>query len=81
LVYYGHPTPITADTAPVELDVPSPYHEAIALWTAHFLLQRSQDFNGAYALKRDLMDLMQTLRMNDSLSLTEELTGFHVYGG
>jgi hypothetical protein len=79
LTYYKHPTLLALATDVPEL--PVPFHEAIVEWAVHTLLMRSQDFTGAYATKRDLQDLMQTLRMQGRLEGMYERGGVTVFEG
>ena len=76
-VYYGHPVPIVAVTDPLPMSLP--FHEAVMDWMVHSLQMRAQDFNGAYATKRDLQELMQTLRNSGELDLDNVNSGFVLY--
>lgn len=77
LFYYRHPTKLALYTDVPEL--PSPFHEAMIMWAAHSLQMRSQDFTGAYATKRDLQELMQTLRMQGSFEGMYEEGGMVIW--
>lgn len=77
ILYYAHPILITSVSQAI--DIPVPFHEAIVQWAVHSIQMREQDFNGAYATKRDLQELMQTLRNNGEMMLDEEQVGFSVY--
>jgi hypothetical protein len=79
LTYYKHPTPLAAATDVPEMS--APFHEAIVDWAVHTLLMREQDFTGAYAVKRDLQELMQTLRMQGRLEGMHERGGITVFEG
>ena len=78
IIYYSQPAPLTAITSEVGLG--SPFHEAIMLWAVHSLQMRNQDFNGAYATKRDMQELMQTLRNGDEMNMENEQSGMVVWG-
>jgi hypothetical protein len=56
LEYYSLPTPLSAADARPE--IPENFHIAIVLWATWFGLRRRQDYNSAYATKRDLEDVM-----------------------
>lgn len=77
VLYYAHPTPLVSSSDPIPLS--SPFHEAIMLWAVHSLQMRAQDFNGAYATKRDMQELMTTLRNNGEMELENEQSGLVVY--
>jgi hypothetical protein len=73
MFYYRHPTALALyDDVP---DLPEPFHEAVVMWATHSLQMREQDFNGAYATKRDLQELMQTLRPQGNLEGMYEESG------
>jgi len=77
LDYYANPNLIASGSD--ILDIPAAYHEAVCLWAVRAIQMREQDFNGAYASKRDLQELMQTLRMPGELGLDTQMTGVTVY--
>lgn len=79
ILYYAFPKQLAAVTDVP--DLPRPFHEAIVQWAVHSIQMREQDFNGAYATKRDLQELMQTLRNQGVLSMENETTGFSIYNG
>ena len=69
LEYYAMPTPMThVGMLP---EIPEPFHEAIILYATWIGLRRYQEWNGAYATKRDIMDFMRTVR--SSYSMNNEL--------
>jgi len=78
MLYYAHPQSLA--TVNDVLGLPRPFHEAVVQWAVHSIQMREQDFNGAYATKRDLQELMQTLRNQGEMMLDEEQSGMTVWG-
>ena len=79
LLYYAHPAAIAAVTDRLELS--APFHEAVVQWAVHSIQMREQDFNGAYATKRDLQELMSTLRLTGEMEMDMVNSGVSVWGG
>lgn len=79
LVYYRHPTALSSVNQIPEL--PEALHEAIVLWATHSIQMREQDFNGAYATKRDLQELMATVRPQGEFENMFSDSGVSVYEG
>lgn len=77
ILYYANPRPLSAVTDRIEF--PAPFHEAIKLWAVHMIQMRDQDFNGAYATKRETQELMRTLRLQGEFNHEQENSGFVVY--
>lgn len=66
LLYYAHPLALTqANQVP---NIPVPFHEAVALYAITKLKVRAGDYDGQYVEKRNLIDLMETLRLPNSMS-------------
>lgn len=61
-------------------EIPEMYHEAAALWLTHNLMRQHQDFNAAYATKRELEDLMEMLRLQGSFDMDADIGGITVWG-
>jgi hypothetical protein len=61
-------------------DIPQHYHDAVRLWLTHNLMRTDQDFDGAYAAKRELEDLMEMTRMQGDAAAEYEQSGITVYG-
>jgi hypothetical protein len=78
ITYRTNPIPLTAYTDVPELE--EPFHQAIALWATHDVMRRNQDFNGAYATKRELEDLLEMLFIQTSSENSLEQGGVTVYG-
>lgn len=76
--YYAHPTKLVNINSVTELT--APFHEAIVQWAVHSLQMRDQDFNGAYATKRDLQELMNSLRNSGEMNYENTQTGVTVWG-
>lgn len=70
VLLYRNPNPLV--NASDLLGLPESFHDAVALWTAHQLLLDQHDFDGAYAIKRDLQEMMQTLRLQGALEKSFE---------
>lgn len=78
LTYYRQPVALAAATDVPEL--PVAFHEAVVLWAVHRLQMREQDFTGAYATKRDLQEMMATLRLQGAMEGMHEKGGVVVWG-
>lgn len=78
ILYMKNPTDMTAATDVPQ--VPVIYHEAAILWATHSVMMLYQDFDGAYATKKELEDLMNQLRLQGSFELSFESTGLTVWG-
>jgi hypothetical protein len=61
-------------------DLPEQYHDIIAQWAVHQVLQTNQDFNGAYAMRREVEDTMEMLRLQGSFDMDMEVGGVTVFG-
>lgn len=61
-------------------DIPLQYHEAITMWATHNIQRLNSDFDGAYATKREMIDLMGTLRQQGASDMDLENGGVTVYG-
>ena len=78
ILYVKQPLLLTsAGQAP---DIPEPYHEAVALWATHNIQRMNQNFNGAYATKRELEDLMEMTRLQGSFESEHTPGGVVVWG-
>lgn len=64
------PEDVTTGTDIVQ--IPETFHEAIVMWCVWNGLTRDGDFNGAYAVKRNLEDYMETV-INEQDLLSEEI--------
>lgn len=73
--------PVTLTTATQEPDVPIAYHQVLVMWALQALRKRNQDFNGAYAEKRDVIELMESLRREGEFDMEYETGGLTVYEG
>lgn len=60
LLYARYPSSLTLATD--EPEIPAPLHEAILMWCVWQGHKRNQDTTMAYAVKRDLIDFMETMR-------------------
>ena len=69
LEYYAMPA--FMEGAFDEPDIPVRYHEAVVLYATWKGLRRYQEWDGAFATKRDLDEYMQKVR--DSYALNDEL--------
>lgn len=78
MVYLKQPAVLT-NAAQVP-DIPLQYHEAIVLWAVHNVQRLNADYDGAYATKREMYDLMETLRTQGAFDYEMEQTGMTVYG-
>jgi hypothetical protein len=78
LLYIKNPAALVGANDVPEL--PEMYHEAVALWAVHNVMRQNQDFNGAYATKRELEDLMQQLRLQGSFDMEADIGGLTVWG-
>jgi hypothetical protein len=52
--------------------IPAQYHEAIVLFTRWIGLERNQEWGGAYATKRDLEEIMGSLKQDAELAFERE---------
>lgn len=78
MLYMKNPAIMT-----LALDVPGLpeiYHEAIILWATHNIMRLNQDFNGAYATKRELEDLLAMLRLQGESDMDIDTGGLAIYG-
>lgn len=73
LEYSKIPDSLTALTD--EPKVPVTFHEPIALYAQWLGLRRSQEWGGAYSTKRDIEDLMQTLKTSLEMSFERKDIG------
>jgi hypothetical protein len=78
LLYMRNPTPLVLYSD--VLEIPLQYHDAIPMWVGHKLLMDQQDFNGAYALKRELEDFMNGVRPEGALQNSAEELSLVVWG-
>lgn len=78
LIYLRHPTALS--TATQIPDIPLQYHEAVCLWAIHNVQRMNSDYDGAYATKRELIDLMESLRLQGAFEMEMEDSGITVYG-
>jgi len=78
LLYIKNPRLLTTATETPEL--PEIYHEAVALWATHNIMRTNQDFNGAYATKRELEDLMAMLRLQGEFDMEIDSGALTIYG-
>lgn len=77
MIYLKQPAALT-NAAQVP-DLPLQYHEAVSLWAVHNVQRMNSDFDGAYATKRELIDLMSTLRTQGASDYDLEQTGMTAY--
>lgn len=77
IIYQAHATAVTA-AADVPC-IPLQYHQAICLWLTHDVMRMNNDFDGAYATKRELEDLMDTVRLQGESDMDYEQGGLTVY--
>jgi hypothetical protein len=77
ILYQAHATAIT--TAADIPCVPLQYHQAVCLWLTHDIMRMNSDFDGAYATKRELEDLMETVRAQGESDMDYEQGGLTVY--
>lgn len=78
--YVGSPDDLS--DASDEPDIPEEFHDCIALLTIWWSLRRDQNWSAAYATKRDLMDLISSLRQPEELLLEGEEDFLEIgYGG
>ena len=61
-------------------DIPEQYHEALGLWVAHNLQRVYQDYDKAYATKRELEDIMAMTRAQGASDMDMEQGGLTVWG-
>ena len=61
-------------------EIPESYQEAISLWVTHNIMRMNQDFDGSYATKRELEDLMQMLRLSGEFEMELDAGGIVVWG-
>lgn len=77
IIYLKNPPELTlAAQVPA---IPAHYHYGIQLWVTHDLHRRSQDFDGAYATKRELEDFMEMSRLPGEAEMERELQGLMIY--
>jgi hypothetical protein len=60
--------------------MPEQYHDVVAQWAVHQVLLTNQDYNGAYAMRREVEDTMETLRLQGSFDMDMEVGGLTVFG-
>lgn len=80
IIYTRKPILFTQADAEVTPDIPSEFHDAVSLWITHNLLRNSQDFDGAYATKRELEDLMEMTRLPESFENDMDYLGITLWG-
>jgi len=62
-----------------EPDIPETFHEAVALYAIWWGLKRAQESGNAYATKRDIEDIMSSLKQNLEMAFEREDIGGEVY--
>lgn len=70
-------------TLALALDVPElplQFHEAIALWATHSIQRMNNDYDGAYATKRELLDFLGAVRLQGYNDMELEDGGVTIYG-
>lgn len=78
IIYLRQPTLLVAATDVP--DIPLHYHEAVVMWATHNLQRLNRDYDGAYATKRELQELMATLRLQGASEGDLENSGVTVFG-
>jgi hypothetical protein len=81
--YYRMPYPLVATTQgqleALRFEVPEYFHEALGLWVEWKQARRGQEWDKAYAIKKDLMDIIERTSTENSLDLMRDETyGFYV---
>lgn len=75
--YSKIPSPLIALTD--EPLIPDSFNEALLLYTQWIGLRRSQEWGGAYSTKRDIEDLMSTLKTSLEMAFEREDIGAMIY--
>lgn len=65
--YYREPTDVATDAS--EMELPSMFHWGIVLWGIWWGFKDGQDFQAAYAAKRDFDDFMRSVKTEYSVEL------------
>lgn len=60
-------------------ELPLQFHEAIALWATHSIQRINNDYDGAYATKRELLDFLATIRLQGNNDMELEDGGVTMY--
>lgn len=77
ILYLRQPNVLVAATDVPEL--PVQFHEAIALWATHSIQRMNNDYDGAYATKRELLDLLGSIRLPGYNDMELEDGGITMY--
>jgi len=78
ILYLKQPAKVAVGTDVPEL--PEQYHEALTLWVTHNIQRMNQDYDKAYATKRELEDLMMMTREQGSSEMDMEQGGIIIWG-
>jgi len=81
--YYRMPNALEANTGAaligLQFEVPAYFHEALTIWVEWQQARRAQEWDKAYAVKKDLMDIIERTSTENSLDLMRDETyGFYV---
>lgn len=78
LLYYRNPVALSQAAQVPEIS--APFHEAATLYAIHKLQLRSQDYEGQYVMKKNLVDLMEDMRLDGAFSYEMDQMSIVVWG-